>query len=162
MDISDIRRGLENLGGLERRFQLKGEKKGITVIDDYGHHPAEIIATLETAKQCWPENRLVVAFQPHRYSRTQALYDRFVISFNQADSLIIAPIYPAGEKEINGVDAGWLYNGIKEHGHRDVRLAESKENILSLLLSDIKPGDIVITLGAGDIHEVGEGLLENM
>jgi UDP-N-acetylmuramate--alanine ligase len=162
MDISDIRSGLENLGGLERRFQLKGEKNGITVIDDYGHHPAEIIATLETAKQCWPENRLVVAFQPHRYSRTQALYDRFVISFNQADSLIIAPIYPAGEKEINGVDAGWLYNGIKEHGHRDVRLAESKENILTLLLSDIKPGDIVITLGAGDIHEVGERLLENM
>ena len=162
IDIGHIRKGLEKLGGLERRFQLKGEKNGITVIDDYGHHPAEITATLETARQCWTENRLVVVFQPHRYSRTRALYDRFVIAFNEADLLIIAPIYPAGEKPIEGVDAGWLYSGIKEHGHRDVHLADSQENAVSLLLSNVKPGDIVITLGAGDVHWVGDELLASI
>jgi UDP-N-acetylmuramate--alanine ligase len=162
IDIGHIRKGLEKLGGLERRFQLKGEKNGITVIDDYGHHPAEITATLETARQCWIEKRLVVVFQPHRYSRTHALYDRFVIAFNEADLLIIAPIYPAGEKPIEGVDAGWLYSGIKEHGHRDVHLADNKDHAISLLLSKIKPGDVLITLGAGDIHGVGDGLLASI
>ncbi len=156
MDMDQIRKGLANLGGLERRFQVKGEKNGVILVDDYGHHPAEIIATLATAKECWPEKRLVVIFQPHRYSRTRALYDRFVISFNQADVLIIAPIYPAGERPIEGVDADWLYRGIKEHGHKDVYLGSDHNDILSFLSSTVKPGDTVVTLGAGDIYRVGD------
>ncbi|MFC1824653.1 UDP-N-acetylmuramate--L-alanine ligase, partial [Thermodesulfobacteriota bacterium] len=95
LDFDDIKEGLRNLGGLERRFHVKGEKDGILVLDDYGHHPAEITCTLETARGCWPERRLIVVFQPHRYSRTKELYERFVISFNLADILIVAPIYAA-------------------------------------------------------------------
>lgn len=160
MDIGHIRKGLENLGGLERRFQVKGEKNGIILVDDYGHHPAEITATLATAKECWPDNRVVVIFQPHRYTRTRALYDRFVISFNQADLLIIAPIYAAGEKPIEGVDASWLYRGIKGHGHKDVYLGSNQDDILAILSSTVKKGDTVVTLGAGDIYRVGEEFLK--
>jgi UDP-N-acetylmuramate--alanine ligase len=159
LKTSQIKKGLKNLGGLARRFQIKGEKEGVTVIDDYGHHPTEITATLETAKQCWPERRLVVVFQPHRYTRTQALLDRFVICFNQADALIIAPIYPAGESPIPGVTSEILCQGIKEHGHRDVILAESSQDIISLLSNILKPGDILMTLGAGDIYHIGDEII---
>jgi UDP-N-acetylmuramate--alanine ligase len=162
LKMDDIQRGLANLGGLDRRFKVKGEEKGVLFIDDYGHHPAEIAATLETAKECWPDNRLVVVFQPHRYSRTRALYDRFVICFNQADILIIAPIYPAGEEPLEGVNAEWLYHGIKEHGHKDVYLGQDSENILSILSSVVKTGDRVITLGAGDIYRIGERFIQSM
>ena len=156
MDMGHIRKGLENLGGLERRFQVKGEKNGVILVDDYGHHPAEIIATLATAKECWPENRLVVIFQPHRYTRTRALYERFVISFNQADLLIIAPVYSAGERPIEGIDSNWLYRGIKGHGHKDVYLGSNQDDILAILSSTVRKGDTVVTLGAGDIHRVGD------
>jgi len=159
LKTSQIKKGLKNLGGLARRFQIKGEKEGVTVIDDYGHHPTEITTTLETAKQCWPERRLVVVFQPHRYTRTQALLDRFVICFNQADALIIAPIYPAGESPIPGVTSEILCQGIKEHGHRDVILAESSQDIISLLSNILKPGDILMTLGAGDIYNIGDEII---
>jgi len=162
MAMDDIRKGLASLGGLERRFQVKGEKNGVMVIDDYGHHPAEISATLETARECWQENRLIVIFQPHRYSRTKALYDRFMISFNQADILVVAPIYPAGEKPIEGVDSNWLCRGIREHGHKDVFQGNSHDEILQFLFNVIKPGDRVITLGAGDVYRIGEELLEKM
>ncbi|MBW2608996.1 MAG: UDP-N-acetylmuramate--L-alanine ligase [Deltaproteobacteria bacterium] len=160
--MEDIRRGLKNLGGLERRFQIKGEKGGVLVIDDYGHHPTEISAVLETAKKCWPKKRLVVVFQPHRYTRTKALFERFVICFNQADILIVAPIYPAGEEPIEGVDAEWLFKGIRGHGHREVMLCRKREKVLSLLADIVKPGDMVMTLGAGDIHRVGDELLEKL
>lgn len=162
IEMKDIKKGLADLGGLARRFQKKGEKNGVLVIDDYGHHPTEIMAALEAARDVWPEERLIVVFQPHRYSRTKELYDRFVISFNHSDILIIAPIYPAGEKAIEGVDSEWLHKGIKEHGHKDAYLAEDHDHILSLLLEMVKPGDKVITLGAGDIYKVGEKLLEKM
>ncbi|MFC1838254.1 UDP-N-acetylmuramate--L-alanine ligase [Thermodesulfobacteriota bacterium] len=162
IDLKDIKKGLADLGGLARRFQRKGEKGGVLVIDDYGHHPTEIMATLETAREVWPEERLIVVFQPHRFSRTRELYDRFVISFNHSDVLIVAPIYPAGEKEIEGVDSGWLCRGIKEHGHREVYLAENQDHVLSLLMENVKPGDKVITLGAGDIYKAGEKLLDAM
>jgi UDP-N-acetylmuramate--alanine ligase len=117
------------------------------------------MATLKTAKECWPEKRLIVAFQPHRYTRTKELYDRFVISFNEADILIVTSIYPAGEKAINGVSAEWLSRGIKEHGHKEVILCLRQEEILSTLLSVVRAGDLIVTLGAGDIYGVGERLL---
>ena len=101
-------------------------------------------------------------FQPHRYSGTEALYDRFVISFNQADVLIVAPLYSAGERPIEGVDAEWLYRGIKEHGHREVILCQSHDEVLQVLLSLVKQGDLVVTLGAGDIYYAGERLLDKL
>ena len=162
IDLEDIRGGLRNLGGLARRFQLKGESRGILVMDDYGHHPTEIVHTLETARACWPDRRLVVVFQPHRYSRTRALYDRFVLSFNQADLLVIAPIYGAGEVPIEDVDAAWLYRGIKEHGHREVVLGEDLEDVREILEATLRPGDVLLTLGAGDVYRVGEALLETL
>jgi UDP-N-acetylmuramate--alanine ligase len=160
LDIGVIKEGLKNLGGLARRFQLKGEKRNILVLDDYGHHPTEIMATLKTAKECWPERRLIVVFQPHRYTRTEALFDRFVISFNEADVLIVTPIFSAGETVIDGVTAEWLSRGIKEHGHKDVIFSPTQEDALSSLLSLLRPGDLVITLGAGDIHRLGARLLD--
>ena len=160
IDIKVIKRGLENLGGLARRFQVKGERGGVLVLDDYGHHPTEIVATLRTAKECWPERRLVVSFQPHRYSRTKALCDRFVISFNESDVLIVAPIFSAGENAIEGVNAEMLSRGIKEHGHKEVTFCESQEQVLPTLLSVVRPGDVVMTLGAGDIYRTGEKLLD--
>lgn len=162
LDTGVIREGLRSLGGLERRFHVKGQKGDILVLDDYGHHPTEIVATLKTAKECWPERRLVVAFQPHRYTRTKAVFDRFVISFNEADVLVVTSIYSAGEDPIDGVTGEGLAQGIKEHGHKEVIFCPQEEEVLSTLLSVIRPGDLVITLGAGNIYGVGDRLLERL
>ncbi len=162
LDFECIREGLKDLGGLKRRFEIKDERDGILFLDDYGHHPTEILATLSAAKECWPDRRLVVVFQPHRYTRTRDLYDKFVTSFNQADLLIISTLYGAGEEPIPGVDSRSLYQGIRDHGHRGVHFCPSKEDIISLLLDEMRPGDLVLTLGAGDIHVVGTELLKRI
>jgi len=162
IDFKYIREGLKDLGGLKRRFEIKDERDGILFLDDYGHHPTEIMATLSAAKECWPDRRLVVVFQPHRFTRTRDLYDKFVISFNQADFLIITPLYGAGEEPIPGVDSKALYQGIKNHGHRAVTYCDSTEDTISELLDQITPGDIVLTLGAGDVHLVGTELLSRI
>ena len=162
IDFKYIREGLKNPGGLKRRFEIKDERGGILFLDDYGHHPTEILATLSAAKECWPDRRLVVVFQPHRFTRTRDLYDKFVISFNQADFLIITPLYGAGEEPIPGVDSRILYQGIRNHGHRAVVYCDSTEDTISELLDQIRPGDIVLTLGAGDIHLVGTDLLKRI
>jgi UDP-N-acetylmuramate--alanine ligase len=162
LDMEVAKKGLKKLGGLERRFQIKGEKGGVLVLDDYGHHPTEIISTLKTVKECWPERRLIVVFQPHRYTRTQILFDRFVVSFNEADILMVTSIYSAGENAIEGVNSEWLTQGIKEHGHKDIILCPRQEEILSSLLSTVSSGDLIITLGAGDIYRVGEELLNKL
>ncbi|RLB14302.1 MAG: UDP-N-acetylmuramate--L-alanine ligase [Deltaproteobacteria bacterium] len=162
LNVNVIKEGLKDLGGLGRRFQIKGEARGITVLDDYGHHPTEIQATLKTARECWPDKRLVVLFQPHRYTRTNDLYDRFVVSFNEADVLLVMPIYPAGEEPIEGVDAEWLVKGIREHGHKDVTAVSGGEEIDSGLIKRVRQGDLVITLGAGDVYKLGERLLERL
>ncbi len=162
LDPGVIREGLKSLGGLERRFHIKGQKGDILVLDDYGHHPTEIMATLKTAKECWPERRLVVAFQPHRYTRTRAVFDRFVISFNEADVLVVTSIYSAGESPINGVTGEGLAQGIKDHGHKEVIFCQKEEDVLSTILSVARPGDLVMTLGAGNINRVGDRLLERL
>ncbi len=162
LEMDVIGRGLADLGGLARRFQVKGEKGGVLVLDDYGHHPTEITAVLKTAKQCWPEKRLVSVFQPHRYSRIMDLYDRFVVSFNDADLLVIAPLYAAGERPVTEVDSRSLASSIKEHGHRHVTAAADNDELFSILSGAVRPGDLVLTLGAGDIYRVGERLLEEM
>jgi UDP-N-acetylmuramate--alanine ligase len=164
LDISfkDIQKGLSNLGALERRFEVKGEKNGVLFLDDYGHHPTEIVSTIETAKDCWPDRRLIVVFQPHRYTRTRDLYSRFVKSFNLVDLLVILPIYGAGEEPISGINSEYLYRGIKSHGHKGVILFSEKEDAISFLLREIRHGDLVVTLGAGDVYHVGLELLEKM
>lgn len=159
LEFEVIKEGLRNLGGVARRFDVKGERNDVLVLDDYGHHPTEIMATLKTAKESWPQRRLIVVFQPHRYTRTQMLFDRFVISFNEADVLIVTPIYSAGESTIEGVTGEWLSRGIKEHGHKDVIYSPDWEDTLSTLVSIVKPGDLVMTLGAGDVYELGGRLL---
>ncbi len=162
LNIEVIKQGLHNLGGLERRFHVKGEAKNVIVLDDYGHHPTEITATLKTAKECWPERRLIVVFQPHRYTRTRDLFDRFVISFNEADTLVVVPIYAAGESPIEKISSEHLVQKIKEHGHRNVLFSKGNEDVLDLLLSIVREGDLVVTLGAGNIYQMGKKLLEQL
>ena len=159
LEMGVIREGLAALGGLARRLQIKGEKNGVMVMDDYGHHPTEIMATLKTVKTCWSEKRLVVVFQPHRYTRTQALLDRFVISFNDADVLLVTPIYPAGEDPIENINSENLAREIKEHGHKEVILCTDLKAVVPTLLKLLTPGDLVLTLGAGNVHKEGERFL---
>ena len=122
-----IKSALQTAEGVQRRLEIKGEKKGVTVVDDYGHHPTEIKTTLEAARECWPDRRVVAVFQPHRYSRTQALFDDFTRAFYQSDLLVVLPIYAAGEKEIKGIDGQALFEGIRLHGHREVAYMQNFE-----------------------------------
>ncbi len=153
-----VQESLGDFKGIQRRFQIKGEKKGILVVDDYGHHPVEIMATLKAARSGW-KRRVVVVFQPHRYSRTQALFKEFLSAFYDADVLVLTDIYPAGEDRIEGVEAKNLFEGIREYGHKDVTYIPNKKEIAEHLLRILKPGDLVITLGAGDITQIPEELL---
>ena len=156
-----VRQALGSFSGVQRRFQIKGEWDGVMVVDDYGHHPTEIKATLSAAKSGWGR-RTVVVFQPHRYSRTRDLFKEFLTAFNQADVLFLIGIYPAGEDPIPGVDVQGLYEGIKGHGHKDVTLVLDKSAILDRLLPRLKPGDMVFTLGAGDVWKTGEALIKKL
>jgi len=162
LDMGVIREGLTALGGLARRMQIKGEKNGVLFMDDYGHHPTEIMATLKTVKTCWSEKRLVVVFQPHRYTRTRALLDRFVISFNDADILVVTPIYPAGEEAIENITSENLVKGIRDHGHKEVLFCPELEEVAHILEKHLKSGDLVLTLGAGNIYREGERFLEQL
>lgn len=156
-----VRQALGSFSGVQRRFQIKGEWDGVMVVDDYGHHPTEIKATLSAAKSGWGR-RTVVVFQPHRYSRTRDLFKEFLTAFNQADVLFLTGIYPAGEDPIPEVNVQGLYEGIKGHGHKDVTLVLDKSAILDRLLPRLKPGDMVFTLGAGDVWKTGEALIERL
>ncbi len=157
-----IKEALETLQGVQRRLEIKGEINNITVVDDYGHHPTEIKATLQAAKEAWPDRRIVVVFQPHRYSRTRALFDDFTRSFYQSDVLLVLPIYSAGEKVLAGVDSFSMCDGIRKHGHREVICKESLTTAVSGLKDILQPGDVLLTLGAGDVWKVGESLLAEM
>jgi len=161
IDIEIIRKALRDFSGVQRRFQIKGEAKGIIVVDDYGHHPTEIKATLAAAASGM-DRRVVVVFQPHRYTRTQHLLEGFFTAFNHADKLVIMDIYAAGENPIPGVSGKALYEGIKKHGHKDAAFITSREKILEHLVGTVKKGDLVLTLGAGDVWKIGEQLLENL
>jgi len=151
-----ILRGLANFGGVGRRFEKKGERNGVLVVDDYGHHPAEIRATLETARSCFPDRRLVVAFQPHRFSRTQALFGDFCHVFANVDMLLLTEIYPASESPIPGVNGMSLAQGIKQVSKTKVRFFPDFDSMSRQLDDILKPGDLLLTLGAGSIWKVGE------
>jgi len=156
-----VREALGSFSGVQRRFQIKGEWGGVMVVDDYGHHPAEIKATLSAAKRGW-DRRTVVIFQPHRYTRTRDLFKDFLTAFNQADVLLLTGIYPAGEDPIPEPKVQDLAEGIKGHGHKDVALVLEKDQIVETVLPRLRPGDMVLTLGAGDIWKVGEKLIEKL
>ena len=156
-----VQEALRDFSGIQRRFQIKGEKKGILVVDDYGHHPVEIMATLKAARTGWGK-RIIVVFQPHRYTRTQALFKDFLTAFYDADILILTDIYPAGEDRIEGVEARDLFEGLREYGHKNVTYLADKKEIVEHLLRIIATGDLVITLGAGDIWQVSDELVKRL
>lgn len=160
LDFSLIKEALKTFGGVKRRFQIKGEFNDITLVDDYGHHPTEIRATLSAAKNIWGR-RLVVAFQPHRYTRTRDLFTDFLTAFNQADLLLLTDIYPAGEDPLPGVDAETLCHEIRKHGHKNAHYHPQLEERVDVLAQWLKPGDVVITLGAGNIWQLGDQLLQH-
>jgi len=159
--IDLIRKGLAAFTGVERRFHLRGEAGGIMVVDDYGHHPTEIKATLAAAKQSW-DRRLVVLFQPHRYSRTRDCIEDFAHAFDQADTLFVTEIYAAGEQPIPGISGAKLAETVKAAGHQSVTFIERKDSMPDQVLPHLKPGDLVLTLGAGDIWKAGTGILARL
>jgi len=161
IDFDTIRSGMEGFCGIQRRFQLKGEHGGISVIDDYGHHPTEIKATLSAAKKGW-DRRVVAVFQPHRYSRTKELFEDFVTAFNEADLLILTDIYAAGEKAIEGVTGRHLFEEVVKHGHRDVSYVADVADVPALLHDKTRRGDMVITMGAGNVNSSGEQFLQEL
>lgn len=161
VDFQVAASALESFAGVARRFTVVGESCGVTIIDDYGHHPTEIMATLEAAQEAF-ERRVIAVFQPHRYSRIKMLNKEFEKAFNRADELIVVPIYAAGEKAIEGVMAEKLAQGIRDHGHRSVHFEESLEKAVDRLAGEVSEGDVVVTLGAGNVNRVGRALLSRL
>jgi UDP-N-acetylmuramate--alanine ligase len=157
-----IQKALAGFSGVQRRFQILGSAGGVTVVDDYGHHPAEIRATLAAAKAGF-ESRVVTVFQPHRFTRTLHLREEFLTAFNLADVLIVMDIYAAGEAAIPGVTAEDLADGIRAHGHRDVTyLGSDRTRVVEHLAEIVRRGDLVIALGAGDVSQLGPELLKRL
>ncbi|MBN2645491.1 MAG: UDP-N-acetylmuramate--L-alanine ligase [Desulfuromonadaceae bacterium] len=157
LPLEVIREGFAAFAGVQRRFQIKHDEQ-VMVVDDYGHHPAEIKATLAAARNGW-DCRLVVVFQPHRYSRTRALFDEFVTAFYQADLLLIMDVYAAGEQPDPAISSAHLVQAIAEHGHRNVLYCPTADQVLEALSEQLRDGDMVLTLGAGNVWQVGEQLI---
>ncbi|RJQ41735.1 MAG: UDP-N-acetylmuramate--L-alanine ligase [Nitrospiraceae bacterium] len=169
IDTGVIKEALKKFSGIQRRFELKGEEKGIKIFDDYGHHPTEIKATLKAAKDGLLtkqapvlSGRLVVIFQPHRYTRTKDLMDEFASCFSEADILCLTDVYSAGEKPINGIDSTALLDRIKKTGHKDASYFPDREKLIENLLMRLKSGDVLLTLGAGDVWKLGEEILKRI
>jgi UDP-N-acetylmuramate--alanine ligase len=154
-----VRTALAEFAGVQRRFTVRGEAGGVMVVDDYGHHPAEVMATLAGARRAFGR-RLVVVFQPHRYTRTRDLLSEFTTAFNDADVLMVLGIYAASEEPIPGITGESLAEAIRSHGHRDVTHVERRADAASALLPRLREGDLVVTLGAGDVTQVGPELLQ--
>ena len=149
--FEQIQRALGGFSGIQRRFELIGEVNGTTVVDDYGHHPREIRAVLSAARGAWPARRVIVLFQPHRYTRTRDVLEEFFGAFDEADGLALLPIYAAGEEPIPGVDARQIFQGVRDRGAVSVEMVNGLEEAQDYLQQAVQPGDLVITLGAGDI-----------
>jgi UDP-N-acetylmuramate--alanine ligase len=157
-----IQRGLSHFDGVGRRFSQLGElvfaQGSALVVDDYGHHPTEVRATLESARQAWPDRRLVMVYQPHRYTRTRDLYDDFVTVLSGCDVLVLLDVYGAGEESITGADSRSLSRSIRQLGQTDPVFAESIEDVPALLDRLVRNGDVVVTQGAGDIGRLAQEL----
>jgi len=163
MDIPDevIRNGFAAFRGVNRRFTKTGEAGGITVIDDYGHHPVEIEAVLDAARSA-TDGRVISVFQPHRYSRVESLFDDFCTCFNDADIVFVSDIYPAGEAAIEGVDRDALVDGLRARGHRDVRPLPDPDRLAELIAASAADGDMVVCLGAGTVTAWAQKLPEDL
>ncbi|NKI99059.1 UDP-N-acetylmuramate--L-alanine ligase [Novosphingobium sp. SG707] len=161
MGVSEeiIRTGFAKFGGVKRRFTKVGEVDGTTIIDDYGHHPVEIRAVLAAARE-GVQNRVIAVVQPHRFTRLRDHMDDFAAAFNDADIVYAAPVYPAGEAPIEGVDSAALVAGIKDRGHRSAHLIAGAEALAQALAAQVQPGDMVVCLGAGDITKWAAGLAD--
>ncbi|MBI5481590.1 MAG: UDP-N-acetylmuramate--L-alanine ligase [Deltaproteobacteria bacterium] len=155
-------RALLGFAGVQRRFTIRGEASGVTVVDDYGHHPEEIKATLAAARGAFPGRRVVAVFQPHRYTRAAALCQEFARAFNQADRVVCGDVYAAGEDPITGVSGRTLGDAIRAHGHKHVTYVGAVPALADHLAGAVQPGDVVITLGAGDIWQAGAELLKRL
>ncbi len=166
MGVGEIEAALGSFSGIQRRFEFKGESKGIKVYDDYGHHPTEVRATIaaarENMKYLGEKAKLFVVFQPHRYTRTADLMDEFTFSFDGVDTLVLLDIYPAGERPIEGVTSTALFEKIRKGRGFEVEYKAGKEEARAFLLSKMKSGDLLLTLGAGDVWKLGEKVLEDL
>jgi UDP-N-acetylmuramate--alanine ligase len=151
--LDAMKEALQTFHGVARRFSIVDEVEGVTLVDDYGHHPAEIEATLSAARNAY-DKRVLVAFQPHRYTRTESLWDDFTRSFNKADVVLVLDIYAAGEKPLPGISSELLAKAIAEHGHGAVRYVRDRSELAAELARQARPGDVVIALGAGDVNKV--------
>ncbi len=166
--FASIQKALDRFTGVDRRFSIRAElaagdgspDQQITIIDDYGHHPAEIRATLSAAAAAWPRRRLVAVFQPHRYTRVRELFDDFARSFNQAGHVVVCPVYRAGEKPLEGIDQHSIAAALREHGHRSVQAVDDLDTAAAHLYAVAQPGDVVLTLGAGDVNQVCSALAD--
>jgi UDP-N-acetylmuramate--alanine ligase len=156
-----IREGLRKFTGVGRRFEVRGVVNDVTVVDDYGHHPTEIRATLAAAKSCC-SGRMHVLFQPHRYSRTFHLLDDFARAFHQADRVLVLDIYAASEKPIEGVTAEALVERMRQFGHRGAEYAGSSESGVETITQGVEAGDMILTLGAGSVSQLGDKIVEKL
>lgn len=164
IDFATIKAGLADFSGVHRRLELIGKKSEITIFDDYAHHPTEIQITLKALRKAFPKNRVISIFQPHRFTRTKFLADEFGVSFSDTDLLVITDIYPASEPPIPGVTTMMIIDSIKAHNSSvtQVIYIEDKNMICDQLLPQLKPGDVIITLGAGNIWEIGKEILSRL
>ncbi|MDR2442273.1 MAG: UDP-N-acetylmuramate--L-alanine ligase [Deltaproteobacteria bacterium] len=157
---SQVASGIAGFKGVGRRFELKGTSNGVTVVDDYGHHPTEIRSTLAALAECFPDRRRVVLFQPHRFSRTLDLFEEFTMAFTQADLVLLSDIYAASEESIEGLTSGKLAEGILSSGQVMAQYLAPIPQMAQAAITMIRPGDVVLTLGAGNIYQVGEEILK--
>jgi UDP-N-acetylmuramate--alanine ligase len=162
MEPSAIIAALDGFAGVQRRCQVKGEAGGVMVLDDYGHHPNEVRATLRAIKEGFPDRRLVVVFQPHRYTRTRDLMEEFHTAFYDADELVVMEIYAASETPIEGVSGRLIAEGVIEHGKKGVRFAPDLDSALDAIVKTLRTGDIALTLGAGSVTHLGEKILARL
>ncbi|BCS94461.1 UDP-N-acetylmuramate--L-alanine ligase [Desulfoluna limicola] len=160
IDFPTIKCALETIQGVKRRLEKKGERDGVMVVDDYGHHPTELKTTLLAARESWPEKRIVAVFQPHRHTRTRDLFDEFTRAFYNTDALMLLPIYAAGEAPVEGITSQSLVEAIGNRGHENVTCFETFDEVVDHLEATLEEGDLLLTLGAGDVLKVGEMYLE--
>jgi UDP-N-acetylmuramate--alanine ligase len=161
LDPATVKKGLKSFSGVQRRMEVKGKVGDITVVDDYGHHPTEIKETLAAMRQMW-KDRLIVVFQPHRFTRTRALFDEFTSAFGNADILVLNDIYPASEEPIAGINSAALCEAIRQTGKAHVKYIPQTQNIIKYLLKTVKAKDTVATLGAGSVYKIGEAFLKEL
>jgi UDP-N-acetylmuramate--alanine ligase len=159
IDFAVAARALAKFGGIQRRFEIKGEKAGRLVLDDYAHHPAEVRATLGAARAAF-KRRIVAVFQPHRFTRLRDLFDEFLLAFDEAGTLFLLDVYPAGEDPIHGVSSRRLYEALRARGHLEAHYLEGERSLAREVAKASRPGDLIVTLGAGDIYRLGPEILD--